>query len=128
MRTNGNRLTKVEKCRECGSTSLTWFATIEVVSGVQQNRLNTRDVACRFVLGCDNCSETLVVIGADNVASWLNREQKPLSVEAIKPFLAVVDAYDLAESDHFQPHLDADENPAMGLTLGQFRALALAVR
>jgi hypothetical protein len=81
------KLTKIDKCRECGSTSLNWFTTIEVINDVQQNRLNTRDVACRFVLGCDDCSETLVVTSADRVADWLNREEPAAPVASNDPAL-----------------------------------------
>ncbi len=81
------KLTKIDKCRECGSTALTWFTTIDVINDVQQNRLNTRDVACRFVLGCDDCSETLVVTSADKVADWLNRAEPAAPVASNDPAL-----------------------------------------
>lgn len=59
-------------CRECGGTSQTWFTQNVITTGAPQNRLNTNDVRCQFVLGCDECSETLKVVGADKVADWLN--------------------------------------------------------
>jgi hypothetical protein len=65
-------LTDVTSCKECGSKSLTWFTQKVVFNGVPQNRLNTSDVKCQFVLGCDDCSETLKVIRADTVAEHLN--------------------------------------------------------
>lgn len=61
------------ECRECGSTSLTWFAQNTVPNGIQQNRLNTHDVQCVFVLGCDDCSETLKIISADRIAEHFNK-------------------------------------------------------
>lgn len=75
------KLTNITECRECGSASLTWDTVNRVNNGVQQGRLNTRDVQCVFFLGCDDCSETLALIGADTVASKLNAsaalERKP---------------------------------------------------
>lgn len=59
-------------CKECGSKSLTWFVRNEIHSGIQQNRLNTNDVTCLFVLGCDDCSETLMLVSADNIAARMN--------------------------------------------------------
>lgn len=60
------------ECKECGSTHLTWKSSIVNCSDVQQGRLNTRDVECLFVLGCDECSETLMTISADKVAGLMN--------------------------------------------------------
>lgn len=71
------KLTTITKCRECGSTSLTWDTAIRVMNGVQQNRLNTQDVKCVFFLGCDECSETLKIVDADKVAALLNASVEP---------------------------------------------------
>lgn len=60
------------ECKECGSSQLTWQNSIVNRSGVQQGRLNTHDVECLFFLGCDECSETLMTIGANKVASLMN--------------------------------------------------------
>lgn len=59
-------------CRACGGTQLTWFAHNENKSDVQEGRLRTNEVSCVFVLGCNDCSETLRVVSADKVASQLN--------------------------------------------------------
>lgn len=61
------------KCKECDSTSLSWFAQNTVPNGIQQNRLNTHDVQCVFVLGCNACSETLKIVSADKIADLLNQ-------------------------------------------------------
>lgn len=66
------KLTNITQCRNCRSESLAWFTQNTVPSGIQQNRLNTRDVQCLFVLGCDECGETLKMISADKVAEALN--------------------------------------------------------
>lgn len=64
-------LTSIKKCRECGSTSLTWQTHNKNVGQAQQGRLNCQDVQCQLVLGCDECSETLAVVSADKVAALL---------------------------------------------------------
>lgn len=66
---------RTEHCKECGSLALSWFATNTTgTSGIQNGRLKTEDVTCQFVLGCDNCSETLRVVNADTVAARLNAD------------------------------------------------------
>lgn len=62
----------IKECTECGSTNLTWQTSILNRSNVQQGRLNTSDVECVFFLGCDHCSETLAMVGADDVAGLMN--------------------------------------------------------
>ncbi|APQ14718.1 hypothetical protein BJP27_24410 (plasmid) [Pseudomonas oryzihabitans] len=79
------KLTKIEKCRECGSTSLTWFTYITCVNEVPHNKQNASDMACRFVLGCNDCADTLMVASADKVADWLNREEPAAPVASINP-------------------------------------------
>uniref|UniRef100_UPI001C5A22DF hypothetical protein n=1 Tax=Pseudomonas sp. UMAB-40 TaxID=1365407 RepID=UPI001C5A22DF len=62
-----------EYCKECGSLALSWFSQITTgTSGIQNGRLRTDDVTCQFVLGCENCSETLRVVSADTFANRLN--------------------------------------------------------
>lgn len=65
------------KCKECGSTSLSWFTQNTVKNGIQQNRLNTNDIDCIFVLGCDECSETLKLVSADKIADLMNEGDAP---------------------------------------------------
>lgn len=59
-------------CKACGSTDLSWQTHNRALGGIQQGRLNTSDVQCQFVLGCNNCSETLKVLSADQVAELMN--------------------------------------------------------
>lgn len=59
------------ECKECGSTSLSWFTHVRIKNNVVQGRLNTHDTECVFVLGCDECSETLHIQGADAIAQLL---------------------------------------------------------
>lgn len=65
-----------KSCRECESDDLFWFTTNTVRNEVQQNRLNTHDVECLFVLGCNNCSETLRTVGADQIAAFMNENME----------------------------------------------------
>lgn len=67
------KASKIKACKECGSTALTWQTSIVNRSSVQQGRLNTHDVECVFILGCDHCSETLATVSADNVASLMSK-------------------------------------------------------
>jgi hypothetical protein len=66
---------RIDSCKECGSKSLSWFTTTSTgFTGIQQGRLTTNDVTCQFVLGCDDCSETLRVVNADTFAARLNAD------------------------------------------------------
>ncbi|WP_443692715.1 hypothetical protein [Pseudomonas sp.] len=62
---------KVCKCRECGGTSLTWYSHIKSNSAVAEGRLRTNEMSCVFFLGCDDCSETLAWVDADQIAAYL---------------------------------------------------------
>lgn len=76
-------MSAITSCKECGSTDLSWQTHNRVDNGVQQNRLNTNDVTCVFVLGCNACSETLAVMNADKVAASMNADLgKPQAAQA----------------------------------------------
>ena len=68
---------EAEKCRVCGSDSLSWQTMQSVRNGIMQNRLNTNDVECIFFLGCDSCSETLRTITAEQVAQQMTQATPP---------------------------------------------------
>jgi len=70
-RSNTEKKLCIRDCRECGSTALTWQTHNKNVGHAQHSRLTTQDVQCLLVLGCDECSETLAVLTADQVAAWL---------------------------------------------------------
>lgn len=60
-------------CRHCGSGSLSWDARNTIgPSGLVQGRLTTNDVELQFFLGCDECSETLLVKRAADLAPLLH--------------------------------------------------------
>jgi hypothetical protein len=60
------------KCKSCGSTKLSWFPSTRNTSVVQDGRLRMHDVTCDFVLGCDECSDTVTVLNADLIAVMIN--------------------------------------------------------
>lgn len=72
----GEAVMRPSECRECGSGLLTWQTVNRIHLGctVQPGRLMTSDVVCLFVLGCDECSETLMVVEADGIAKFMNTE------------------------------------------------------
>lgn len=59
-------------CRCCGGSQMTWQSSIVNRSEVEQGRLRTNDVECLFFLGCDECSETITTIRADEIALLMN--------------------------------------------------------
>ncbi len=67
-------INSITECRECGSTALTWATHSKTDSGVPEGRLRSSEVQCLFVLGCDECSETLAVVSADKLAGLLNAQ------------------------------------------------------
>lgn len=75
----------VTKCRECGSTDLSWDVHSKTDSGVPEGRLRSSEVKCLFVLGCVSCSETLAVISADKVAAMLNADRASATAESAAP-------------------------------------------
>lgn len=62
---------KAVACTHCGSEELSWQTFNRNTSGVSEGRLCSREISCEFVLGCDDCSETLRVVSADVVAQML---------------------------------------------------------
>lgn len=61
-----------ETCDECGSADIQWTCKQATLSGIADGRLQMRDVFTSFVLGCNECSETVRVMTGDEVARWMN--------------------------------------------------------
>ena len=61
-------------CPECGSRHLSWFCSTHNTSGVVDGRLRMHDVGVQFVLGCDECSETVQVVSGDKIAERMTRQ------------------------------------------------------
>jgi hypothetical protein len=62
------------RCPECNGDNLEWGVSMRNTSGVVDGRLRMHEVACDFFLGCRDCSETVLVIKADEVAEFLTQE------------------------------------------------------
>lgn len=50
-----------------------WFSHNKITSSVQQNRLNTGDVECVFVLGCTTCGEDIRRLSPADIIGMLSR-------------------------------------------------------
>lgn len=60
------------KCTECDSININWSPSLRNNSVCVDGRLKLNDIQCIFVLGCDDCSETLAIIDSEIVAALLN--------------------------------------------------------
>lgn len=56
------------RCNNCGGIKLKWHADIRVPSSVVDWRLRAHEVKPIFVLGCEECSETVAVAPAEEIA------------------------------------------------------------
>ncbi|MEX5881862.1 hypothetical protein AB6G95_19290 [Proteus vulgaris] len=63
---------RFQKCPCCGGQSLTWDNSVRKNTAVQDGRLRLNEITGVFWLGCDECSETLIQVNADDVAAFLN--------------------------------------------------------
>lgn len=64
------------ECKECGSSDLFWFTSTRNTGQALDGRLRMHEVACDFVLGCNECSETLAVVSADRIAQHMTDQQR----------------------------------------------------
>jgi hypothetical protein len=74
-------------CKNCGGTSTSWFPTNRVNSVAVDGRLKSNEISCDFVLGCDDCSETLRVVSADDIARQMNAKPTTIKGENFVDFL-----------------------------------------
>jgi chromosome condensin MukBEF ATPase and DNA-binding subunit MukB len=63
-------------CTYCGSTKLSWYAGVNSNSGVVDGRHFMSEISAIFILGCDECSETLMVVPGSEVAAMLNHNKR----------------------------------------------------
>lgn len=63
-------------CSNCGSDKLDILLYKENKSGVQDGRLFSHDVSVEFVLGCEECSETLAIIPDYEMMRHINESFK----------------------------------------------------
>lgn len=61
-----------DHCTNCGSDDVQWSLSLTVPSGIQQNRLNTHDIAPIFYLGCNHCSETIQTVNEYSFLKIIN--------------------------------------------------------
>jgi hypothetical protein len=67
-----------EECTNCGSRLLSWtVAPSRTGTGVGDGRLRLVDVTSVFALGCDECSETVATLSADEVTAAMNTAHRP---------------------------------------------------
>ena len=59
-----------EECPECGSAALEWSCTQKAPADVPDGRLRVNEVETLFVLGCTECSETVLTMTAHD-ACWV---------------------------------------------------------
>lgn len=91
-RLRGEAEGKAVACTHCGSTELSWQTFNHNGSGVVDGRLRANEIQCKFVLGCDDCSETLRVVLADEVAGMLDSQMgmtatAPVAGDAVREVL-----------------------------------------
>ena len=64
----------MKTCKECGGSDLKWFSSTRNVGPATDGRLKMNEVQVIFVLGCEECSETIQIISGDEAAEMLNGE------------------------------------------------------
>lgn len=61
-----------EPCPECGGSEVSWSQMPIKLNTVMDGRLSLNETTTLFALGCDECSETLVTMDAEEIAIFLN--------------------------------------------------------
>jgi hypothetical protein len=62
----------MKTCKNCGGTELSWTSSCKNYSGVQDGLLKLNEIGAIFILGCEECSETLKIVDGDRIAEFLN--------------------------------------------------------
>lgn len=69
-------MTKPARCTTCGGTDFEWSCTQASHNcAIADGRLRMHDVHTVFVLGCNECSETLRTVNGDDVAQWMTKNE-----------------------------------------------------
>ena len=68
-------------CKHCGSVDLEWFDAVRNASDATEGRLRSHDVRCWFVLGCNECSETLMTVPSGVIATAMNTQPQARPIE-----------------------------------------------
>ena len=72
-------------CTNCEGTDLAWFAVSHHNGNIVDGRLKLNEVQPMFSLGCEECSETLLVLPASEIAALLNSNGKILTGSLTRP-------------------------------------------
>ena len=99
------------KCRTCGSSDLIWF-TLRNTRGAQGEPLRMPEIAYDFILGCKECSETLRVLRAEDVAEYLTLLRTLPAQQGAEEHEAVEVVGYLNESGTYYPSMDSVERYA----------------
>lgn len=63
------------ECPNCGSYELKWDISMAVTRNLPPgsvHQLSLGDTSCAFYLGCEECSETVRIVSAEDIAMELN--------------------------------------------------------
>lgn len=99
------------KCRACGSSDLIWFI-LRNTGGAQGEPLRMPEIAYDFILGCKECSETLRVLRAEDVAEYLTLLRTLPARQGAEEHEAVEVVGYLNESGTYYPSMDSVERYA----------------
>lgn len=61
-------------CSNCQGNDLRWHVGTHNGSGVVDGRLRSHDLSVQFYLGCEECSETLMTVYADDFMDKFNED------------------------------------------------------
>jgi len=62
------------KCPECNGENLTWEDGTQNTGGAVDGRFRASELQGIFILGCNDCSETVKMVLANDVADYLNAQ------------------------------------------------------
>ena len=68
------------RCPECGSADLKWASDVHNTGTCVDGRIRMNEVRAIFTLGCEYCSETVLVVPGDVIAAQLTNELQTQSV------------------------------------------------
>lgn len=71
-------------CKNCGSSDLTWDDGVQNLSGVQDGRMKLNEMQAILILGCEQCSETIVVVPVSVITDFLNKHKYELMEEVVR--------------------------------------------
>ncbi len=99
-------------CRECGESELSWTVSVHNNGHCENGRLRLDEVTPIFILGCEYCSETMLVVQAYEIATMLNDQMTKNKTEGveIKPASTNEPDNSVSDEDGAVELYDADPN------------------